>query len=188
MDGTLGFVVAALTLVVSFVLFLVLRVAAVLVAQDYLRSPTTLPVGSTLPAFSGRRLRDGARVTHDDLAGQAAVLLFFSPECGDCRKRVAELSALYAGIRRSGVGLWVVSARSAPRMQAFLAGTPLLDHVLLVQPSVRQALNPRNAAPFYVFVDHELRVVASNFVGDADWSSFVAQVTRARDVEESAAA
>jgi len=177
MDGTLqALILALLTLAVAFTLFLVLRIAAVISAQEYLRSPAALPAGSRLPDFSGRRLRDGERVSAHMLRGQSAVLLFLSPECGDCRQRVAELSQMYADIVRSGVQLWIVSARSRARMTAFLHGSPLLDHVLLVKASVRQALNPRNAAPFYVFVDDEGRVLASNFIGDEDWLSFVAQV------------
>jgi hypothetical protein len=177
MDGTpLGLVVALLTLVVAFTLFLVLRIAAIVSAQEYLRSPMTLPEGSTLPALSGRRLSDGARLSGDFLGGQSTVLLFLSPECGDCARRVAELAGLYDAIRRSGVGLWVVSARSGARMAAFLQDSPLRDHVLLVKASLRRALNPRNAAPFYIFVDADRRVLASNFVGDANWLSFVAQL------------
>ncbi len=177
MDGTLpGLIVALLTLVVAFTLFLVLRLAAVVSAQDYLRSPAALPVGSWLPDFSGYRLSDGERLSGEFLQGQASVLLFLSPECGDCRLRVAELAQLYEAIVRSGVRLWVVSARSRKRMTAFLHDSPLLAHVLLVKASVRHALNPRNAAPFYIFVDDEGRVLASNFIGDEDWLSFVAQI------------
>ncbi len=177
MDGTLpGLIVALLTLVVAFMVLLVLRIAAVISAQEYLRSPAALPVGSRLPDFSGHRLSDGERLSADFLRGQAAVLLFLAPECDDCRQRVAELADLYEAIVRSGVRLWVVSARSRKRMTAFLQDSPLLDHVLLVKASVRHALNPRNAAPFYLFVDDERRVLASNFIGDEDWLSFVAQM------------
>lgn len=185
MDGTLlSFLVALLSIVVAFLLFLVLRIAAVVNAQDYLRSPTALPAGSRLPDLAGYRLRDGERLSGDFLSGQAAVLLFLSPDCDDCRRRIDELADLYEGIRHSGVQLWVVSARSKKRMAAFLQHSPLLDHVLLVSPAVRQTLNPRNAAPFYIFVDDERRVLASNFIGDENWSSFVAQI---RDGEPTAA-
>ncbi|WP_313920320.1 redoxin domain-containing protein [Tahibacter sp.] len=177
MEGTLpGLVVALLTLVVAFMLFLVLRLAAVVSAQEYLRSPAALPVGSLLPEFSGQRLSNGERLSGEFLRGQASVLLFLSPECGDCRLRVAELSELYEAIVRSGVRLWVISARSRKRMAAFLHDSPLLAHVLLVKASVRHALNPRNAAPFYIFADDEGRVLASHFIGDEDWQSFVAQI------------
>lgn len=184
MDGNvLGFVVAALAVVVAFLLFLVLRIASVVGAQEYLRSPTALPVGSSLPDFAARRLRDGRSLDGNFLAGQSAALLFLSPDCGDCRQRVAELTGMYDAIRDSGVVLWIVSSRSGKRMTEFLRETPLLDHVLLVNAAARQALNPRNAAPFYVFVDPDGRVLASNFIGDENWQSFVAQL---RDVEAAA--
>lgn len=177
MDGTLlSFAVAVLTLVVAAMLFFLLRIAAVVSAQDYLRSPTALAAGSRLPDIAGRRLRDGKLLRGNFLSGQAAVLLFLSPDCADCKLRVGELAEIYGDIRRSGVQLWVVSARSPRRMRAFLRDSPLLDHVLLVSPAIRRALNPRNAAPFYLFVDGDGQVLASNFMGDEDWTSFVAQV------------
>lgn len=179
-DTLLGLAVAVLTLVVAAMLFLLLRLAAVVNAQDYLRSPAALPAGSRLPEVSGRRLRDGALLSGNFLAGQAAVLLFLSPDCADCRRRVDELAGIYEDIHHSGVQLWVVSARSRQRMRAFLGDSPLLDHVLLVSAAVRRALNPRNASPYYLFVDSGGRVIASNFIGDDDWLSFVAQV-RERD-------
>jgi hypothetical protein len=188
MDSSLHtLTLALLSLAVAFTVFLVLRIAAVISAQEYLRSPAALPAGSRLPDFSGQRLRGGETVSADSLRGQSAVLLFLSPECGDCRQRIEELSPMYADIVCSGVQLWIVSARSRKRMTAFLQGSPLLDHVVLVKASVRQALNPRNAAPFYLFVDDEGRVLASNFIGDEDWLSFIAQVREpeaAHDVRE----
>lgn len=175
-DTLLSLAVAVLTLVVAAMLFCLLRIAAILNAQDYLRSPAALPVCSRLPEISGRRLRDGEFLSGNFLAGQAAVLLFLSPDCADCRRRVDELAGIYEDIQHSGVQLWVISARSRERMRAFLGDSPLLDHVLLVSAAVRKALNPRNAAPFYLFIDSEGKVIASNFIGDDDWLSFIAQV------------
>lgn len=177
MDASLlGFVVALLAAVVAFLLVLVLRLVAVASAQEYLRTPMALPEGSPLPEFSGRRLTDGGLLSGDFLSGQAVVLLFFSPECDDCKQRIAELSALYDAIRRSGVQLWVVSSRSKRRVEEMLRESPLRGHVLLVTAAARQLLNPRNAAPFYIFADHERRILASNFLGDAQWQSFVEQI------------
>ncbi|UXI66234.1 peroxiredoxin family protein [Tahibacter amnicola] len=176
------FVVAILTVVVAFLVFLVLRLAAVIAAQEYLRSPTRLPEGTSLPSFSGRWLSNGRAVSSSALAGQSAVLLFLSPECDDCRMRVRQLTQLYPAIRNAGVALWIVSANSRKRMTAFLHGTPLLDHVVLVSASARRALNPRNAAPFYLFADHRQTVLASDFIGDENWLSFVGQVQQ-EDVE-----
>ena len=113
MDGTLlSFILALLTIVVAFTLFLVLRIAAHVSAQEYLRLPAALPVGSRLPDLSGRRLRDGEPLSGEFLTGQAAVLLFLSPDCKDCRLRISELTDIYEAISRSGVALWVVSSRS----------------------------------------------------------------------------
>jgi hypothetical protein len=182
----LSFIVALLAAVVAFLLVLVLRLAAIVSAQEYLRSPMTLPIGSALPDVAGRRLHDGVALTGDFLSGQATVLLFLSPDCDDCRRRIIELSDLYDAIGRSGVQLWVVSSRSKQRMAALLRDSPLREHVLLVSAATQQALNPRNAAPFYIFADHERRVLASNFIGDEHWQSFVEQIRDADRDEDPA--
>lgn len=169
-------VIALLAASVAFNLLLTLRLVRIVGRSEALKLPFALPAGQALPAFSGRTLIDGRRVRAQYLDGQAAVLLFFAPECKDCQARVAELTTMYPAMRRAGVGLWVVASISKRRMRTFLAGTPLLDHVLIVPERVLRALNPRGSAPFYVFVDHECKVVASDFIGDADWLSFCAQM------------
>lgn len=171
--------VAVLALVVCVLAFLVLRIASIVGAQEYLRSPTALPAGGRLPVFSGRLAVDGQGFSSDHLSGQSTVLLFLSPDCGDCRQRLVELDALYPALRASGVQLYLISTRSHRRMAAFLGESPLREHLVLVSAAVRQSLNPRNAAPFYLFADHEQRVLASDFIGDANWRSFVAQVEEA---------
>jgi hypothetical protein len=144
-----------------------------------MKAPMTVPTGEALPAFEGRMLRDGRRIGAQALDGQAAVLLFFAPECKDCKVRIAEISAMYPSMRAAGVGIWVVSAHSTRRLRVFLKDTPLLDHVLRVRASTLRALNPRQAAPFYIFIDHTRTVLASNFIGDEDWSSFCRQMREA---------
>jgi peroxiredoxin len=180
-------VLALLALSVAFNLFLTLRLTRIVGNNEYLKLPMTLPTGQPLPMFEGRALSDGRRVRSADFEGHASVLLFFSPECKDCQARVAEISAMYAAMRRAGLGVWVLSTISKRRMREFLENSPLLDHVLIVSPSTQRTLNPRSAAPFYIFIDHERTVLASNFIGDEDWSSFCEQM-RGEIPDESAAA
>lgn len=175
-DGTLGVILAILAISVAFNLFLTLRLTRIVGDNEYLKAPTTLPIGQPLPAFSGRTLSDGRRVHSRDFLGQASVLLFFAPECKDCQARVKEISAMYPAMRAAEVGIRVIAAISKRRMREFLKDSPLLDHVVLVGGAAQQALNPRNSAPFYIFVDHENKVLASNFIGDEDWSSFCEQM------------
>lgn len=180
MDTSLiGLVVAVLTLVVAFNLFLTLRMAAIVGTREYMRSPSAVPIGTILPRFTGRKLVDGRRLSADDMAGQAAVFVFLSPECSECRVRVQEIAEMYTSIRCAGIALWVVGSHSKKRLAKFLKETPLLEHVLLVSTATRRRLNPRNAAPFYLFVDHQRTVLASNFIGDDNWLSFVEQMREA---------
>lgn len=185
MNGSvIGLLIVLLTLAVAFNLFLTLRMARIVGHHEYLRSPIALPAGTPLPAFKANALADGRRVRAEALDGQPAVLVFLSPGCGDCKARVGEIARMYPAMRQAGVALWVIGPRSGRRLAQFLAGTPLLDRVLRVSTAAQRKLNPRNAAPFYIFIDHQRTVLASNFIGDDDWLSFVAQM---REVDPEAA-
>jgi peroxiredoxin len=183
-DGAIGVVLALLAVSVAVNLFLTLRLTRIVGNNEYLKLPMTLPTGQPLPMFEGRALSDGRRVRSAEFAGQASVLLFFSPECKDCQARVAEISAMYAAMQRAGVGVWVLSTISKRRMRDFLNDSPLLDHVLMIDSSTQRTLNPRSAAPFYIFIDHKRTVLASNFIGDEDWLSFCAQMRESASAAE----
>jgi hypothetical protein len=172
-------VLAALIVLVLLNLLLTLRLAAIVQQREYDRLPLAFPVGAPLPAFSARRVHDGATVHSAMLSGAASVLVFLSPACGDCRRRRVELIELHPAIVASGVGLWVFGAGARRRVRAFFEGTPLAAHVVSIRAGVRRRLNARNAAPFYLFVDDAGTVVASGFVGDGDWRSFDAQMREA---------
>ncbi|HVG60565.1 MAG TPA: MauE/DoxX family redox-associated membrane protein [Hyalangium sp.] len=138
--------------------------------------PFTLPLGQIVPAFEGRARVDGRHVTSAELAGQAAVLLFLSSGCPKCRGTVPELVQILPSIHRAGVGLWIVPADSRHDISPLLEGSALLDHVIFLEPAARDRLNPRHAAPFYIFIDHQMVVLASGQIGDDDWKSFVDQM------------
>lgn len=144
--------------------------------------PPTLPLGQAVPAFEGRARADGRHITSAELEGQAAVLLFLSSGCPKCRATVPGLLQILPAIRSTGVGLWIVPADSRHDISPLLEGSALLDHVLLVEPAVRERLNPRRAAPSYIFIDHRLVALASGLIGDDDWQSFVDQM---KDIQAS---
>jgi len=169
-------VLALLTASVALNFLLTLRLAAIVAARERERLPATLPRGAPLPAFSARPLSGGAAIASGSLRGTPAVLVFLSPGCAACRAHREELVRLHPAMRRAGVGLWVfVNARPA-RARDYLRDTPLLPHALRIDATAAQRLNPRNAAPFYLFVDADGTVIASDFIGDADWASFRAQM------------
>lgn len=184
-DSLLGIGMALLTLIAAFNLFLTLRLTRIVTTSESLRAPIALPAGAVLPDFTGRTL-DGKRKLHADaLHGNAAVLVFLDPGCGDCKIRVGELTQMMPAIRQAGVTLWVIGPRPGKRLARFLEGTPLREHVVLVDAAARRVLNPRNSAPFYIFIDHQRNVLASHFIGDDDWLSFVEQM---REIEAGAVA
>ncbi|MBL8263863.1 MAG: hypothetical protein JNM58_15705 [Xanthomonadaceae bacterium] len=169
-------VLVVLVLLVLFNLLLTLRLAAIVQQREYDRLPLAFPLGAPLPGFVARRQHDGSELTSTSLSGAAAILVFLSPACGDCRRRRVELIELHPAITASGISLWLFGAGSRRRVRAFFEGTPLARHAMSIKPGVRRRLNPRNAAPFYLFVDDAGIVVASGFVGNDDWNSFVAQM------------
>ncbi len=174
-------VLLLLTVSVALNFLLTLRLAAIVGAREYERLPLAIPAGTPLPAFSARRAGDGRRVASSALRGSSAVLVFLSPGCGDCRARVTELTAMHASIARAGVTLWVFGAGSRRQVAELLRDSPLLDHAMRIDATTRRKLNPRQAAPFYLFVDDAGIVLASHFIGDADWSSFCEQMREYAD-------
>lgn len=138
--------------------------------------PFTVPLGQTVPAFEGRARAGGRRITSAELVGQAAVLLFLSGGCPRCRATVLELLRILPAIQSAGVTLWIIPADSRHDISPLLEGSALLDHTLLLEPAVRERLNPRRAAPFYIFIDHRMVALASGQIGDDDWQSFLDQM------------
>ncbi len=138
--------------------------------------PFTLPLGQELPAFEGRARVDGRIMNSAEFEGQATVLLFLSSGCPKCRGTVPELLRILPAICGANVGLWIVPADSRHDIAPLLEGSALLEHVLLLEPAVREQLNPQRAAPYYIFIDHQRVVLASGLIGDDNWKSFVDQM------------
>ncbi len=134
---------------------------------------TPLPIGEPVPPFAGQAA--GRRIDSAELAGQAIVLAFLSVGCPACRDKAAEIARLLPAMNEAGVRLWIVAADAAHGIAPLIAGTPLAGHELTLDAAARRPLNPRNIAPFYLFLD-DLVVQASGAIGDPDWQSFVAQI------------
>lgn len=171
-ENLLLIVLIVLTFATALNLFLTLRIAALFRAWS---EPPTIPIGQPVPPFEGRR-PDGRLLVSADLAGQAAVLAFLSPGCPKCKEKAAELLRILPAMRNAGVALWIVPADDTHDIAGLLGDTPLPDHVLVLDAQARLRLNPRKGAPFYIFLDGEGVVQASNYIGDEDWLSFIEQM------------
>jgi hypothetical protein len=161
----------------ALVLFLILRLAARLRAAEV--PPTTVPLGEKVPPFGGRARADGRPIGSEYLAGRPLVLVFLSPGCKTCAASIGQLVEILPGAASAGVALWIVPADDANDIALLVDGTPLTDHVLVLDPPSRRRLNPLTAAPFYLFVDEKMIARASNPLGDEDWRTFVAQMREA---------
>lgn len=178
MDGNLLLLTLAVVLFTTLLnLWLTLRLAARL--REEFAPPLTVPIGEPVPGFDGTATAEGRRLRSSDLAGQPFVLVFLSPGCKTCAGKIGELAALLPGAARAGVGLWIVPADDLYDIRDLVGGTPLADHVLLLDANARLRLNPLKLVPFYLFVDEALVVRASNQVGDEDWRLFVGDLLEA---------
>ena len=139
-EPLLYIVLLTLTLATALNLFLTLRVAAIVRPEPPL---LTLPIGQAAAPFAGRSA-DGRLISSDDLSGQPAVLVFLSSACPACRETAAELIGLLPAMRDAGVGLWIVPADATYDISALLDGTPLADHLVVLDAADARAAEPAN--------------------------------------------
>lgn len=173
----LAALVAALAVLLAFNLFLSLRLTRMVNALARAQLPDTVPIGAQLPAFHARRLVDGHRIRSDALLGdEAAVLVFVSPGCKACLARQPELDRMWPLMESAGVALWVVVQGRPQRLRDYFASTRLLPRVVRVGDRDLRRLNPKYAAPFYIFVGADGVVQASGQIGDDNWLSFREQI------------
>jgi hypothetical protein len=176
MESRLALLVLAITAFgATLNLWLTFRLAARL--RELTGPRLTAPIGIPVPPFEG--IASGRPLLSSDLAGRPSVLVFLSPGCKTCAGKIGELAGLLPGAERSGVALWIVPADDFHDVSVLVGGTPLAGHVLLLDEAARKRLNPLTTAPFYLFLDEDLILRASNNLGDGDWLTFVEQMREA---------
>ena len=168
------FVLLVVTFATALNLFLTLRGAAVQSAKR-----TRAPVGERVPAFVGRNLADGRRVASKELLGRSLALVFLSPACPKCREKIADLQEILPATKTVGLNFWIAGALQADDLSQFLAGSPLLDYAFDIDQRTRRILNPLHATPYYVFIDDQLIVRVSDYLGDENWRDFIEQMREA---------
>ncbi|MEM9384559.1 MAG: redoxin domain-containing protein [Pseudomonadota bacterium] len=169
---------------VALNLWLTLRLSARLRQTLAREAPLTCTIDAPVPAFSGSLLEGGTAVDASTLAGQANVLVFLSSACGDCRSKLPVLEDLLEPMSEHGVRLWLISQEPPARLRKFIQRPVLRECLVRVDRRGYQRLNPRYAAPFYLFVDDSQVVRAGNFIGDENWRAFVEQIRTSPSIRE----
>lgn len=169
--------VVLLILVVAFNVLLSFRTAKLVTKLAFASLPDHVPIGEVLPDFQARAVLSGRRLSAVEiLSEQATVLVFLSPGCEKCRQKLPELERMLPLMREAGVSLWVIAAGPKHLLRKYFAATALLPLVLQVRAKYQRLLNPKYAAPFYIFIGPQRVAQASSLIGDEDWLSFRSQI------------
>lgn len=163
--GLAGLVLSVVTAATALNLFLTLRLAARMRASEDRPGPLTVPIGARLPTIAGI-----------DWTGELTVVVFLAAGCPACRGKAGELARLVPGMDRSGVRLLLVGMGD---IRTLVAGTALVERRITLDPDAVAALNPRGAAPAYIFVDGGGSALASDYLGDENWRTFAAEMLAA---------
>ncbi len=150
-------------------LLLTLRLVAIRKREyEYAASPYSLHAGQAAPAFVGRTL-DGVSVSGSDYAGRELALLFISAECPACRDVLPRLIRLHYWTQRAGVEMVMIGMDSTTKVEMLVEefGSPI--PVLIWSRRVRRQFNPRNATPFYCYIDDRGLVQSSGSIGSEEW-------------------
>lgn len=155
--------------------------------RDMPAEPAPMP-GERAPQLPARHMDTRARASLLP-AGQACALLFLSARCDKCRERLPQVAALLPAAAAAGLALRIPSIEPAFRLRRFLRGTPLAGLVWQLRLDDYKRLNPRLAAPAYMFVNHEGVIEAAGLIGDENWLSLVDQLgqSEAEAIETAAA-
>lgn len=141
----------------------------------YIDDSKPVPIGEKVPQVQTKALKNNAPTKAID-DGIPTVLLFLSSQCPSCKEKLPHIEELCKVVKEVGVRLKLISNESKVRLNQFLKGSLLRENVLLVKRGVYKQLNPSQASPFYLFIDHESQLEAFGTIGDEDWQSFVKQV------------
>ncbi len=176
MDDSLVYpVLIALTFATALNLFLILRIARIVLPPEA-DVPIVPLVGQAAPAFEAALAGDGRPVPAGDFAAGPMALVFLSPGCPTCRSKIPELVEILPAALEAGVALWIVAADEVHDIMALTGSTPLAERTLVMAAEPRKALNPLGAAAIYIFIDEAAIVQAGGYLGDEDWLTFAGQM------------
>jgi peroxiredoxin len=168
-------------MVVTLNLFLTVKLMKAMrwqVMPDTLKEP--LPIGSTVENFEAFN-EDTNQKKNLSESGSAKVFVFLHTGCPSCKERIPDAEKALKLSESEGVDIYLITTESYKRCRAFLKGTDLLPHLLQVDESVYERINPQKASPAYVFVNDLNVVEAEGIIGDENWLGFIEQLALLKD-------
>jgi peroxiredoxin len=158
----------SLWLVVGF--NLLLTIAVIRRQQKTAKRPEMLPVGAEAPPFTAETTT-GEKVTLADFNGEGQLaLVFVSPTCTPCLKKIPFFNNLYPAARRAGVELILVSDSDREATRSFVAEHEVTLPVLAAPRSANPFLEQYKVmgTPTYYLLDRAHKVKSAGFL-DGEW-------------------
>lgn len=143
------------------------------------------PHASASPAKTPEKLRftakgvDGKPFEGSTLAGKDAVLWFWAPWCGECRREAPHVAAVQAATKNQAVFVGVAGLGQTPDMRAFVKDYKLsaFEHIADLDGTVWKRFGVVQQ-PAYAFVDDSGKVeVVRGELGEKALADKVAELT-----------
>lgn len=167
----------------TWLVALVVAVAASFAVLTAPRTPPPLGRGSRAPDFSLPRLEGGSEVSLASLRGQVVLVNFWATWCKPCEDEMPAMGRLYQRTKDAGFALLAVSidegSEEVDRFQERLA----LPFPILLDPEKQVAQRYQTYRfPETFLVDRE-GLIVERYIGPKDWDSpaYVARVRRLLD-------
>ena len=172
---------------VSFLPFLVIVLAAVLIIQQQSKAPETPPLAPPNMALNSLEIRSpnqrqfalndlsGNSIQLSDFRGKAVLLNFFATWCPGCREEMPSLERLYQANKEKGFVVLGISADDKAKPVISLAEETQVTFPIVLDPE-KEAFSQYfvRGIPVSYFLDRQGRI-AGMFLGEADWGSTKAQ-------------
>jgi peroxiredoxin len=163
---------------INFLLILAL-IRRINIGSGVFRVPfDTLPIGQMAPDFIADGIT-GEQITLANYAGRALALVFVSPNCGVCSKQIPQINLLGTNAISTGTELLIICNADVTQTQSYEKKLNITVPVL----SAPRQTNPffenykASGVPFYVIIDQQGLIQATNLVGDYQWNEFVRKHT-----------
>lgn len=186
--GTFGFIsLIVLWSVVLLNLLLTMRIVRWLRSIEEQRAHAMereqlpeLSIGMPAPDFRARTLT-GEPIRLTTYAGRSIMLLFVSPHCGSCRRKMSQLLKLGTQAKEhAGVEFILVSDSSSAETYTWINTMQEEDNVEVYLPVIvtlnnvsefLRTYNPRGILPYYCLIDTQGRVQARDPIERGEWQS-----------------